>query len=183
MKVLVLLSGGLDSTVVLASFVRKHECAAIGFDYGQPHLIELERAKFIAGMYHAPFQVVKLPSIPLVNDVVFAGRNLVLASHAIAHAAAEGFNAIAVGCNESDWIRFPDCRPNFWNAVHVAAEFYDVSVLAPLLHMWKGDILRLAKDMNVPIDITWSCYSPRDRQPCGECLACKTRQEALCLQS
>lgn len=179
MKILVLLSGGLDSSLVLATCVGQgHSCSAVGFDYGQPHLIELEQAAQIARHYSTPFRVVPLPTMPRVNDVVFAGRNLVLIAQALAIAAAEKFDAVAVGCNESDWMRFPDCRPGFWNAVRTAAEAYGVKVLTPLLHSWKAQIVHEAERIGVPIELTWSCYAPQDGLPCGQCLACETRNAA-----
>ncbi len=179
MKILVLLSGGLDSAVVLASLVGEHACFAVGYDYGQPHKIELDRAAKVAAHYLVPFAVEKLPPIPLVNDVVFAARNLILVSHAIARAQTYNLEAVAVGCNESDWARFPDCRPAFWNHLRYAAEVYNIKVLTPLLHEWKGGVVEHARRLSVPVDLTWSCYSPRDGKPCRECLACTTRQEAL----
>lgn len=176
MKTLILLSGGLDSAVVLA--LQSGPCEAIGFDYGQPNRIELDRAAQIATHYGVPFSVLSLPQMPLVNDVVFAGRNLVMAAVAVAHAQAKGFGAVAVGCNASDWERFPDCRPPFWKAVNAAAKAYGVRVASPLLHHWKGAIIELARSLGVPIELTWSCYQPKDSGPCGECLACRTRSEA-----
>ena len=178
MKVLVLLSGGLDSTVVLATCMQEHECSSVGFDYGQKHLIELDRAAQIAKWYKVPFRRIALGSMPLIDDVVFAGRNLVMAATAIAIAQAEGQDAVALGCNESDWARFPDCRPPFWSAVRTAAESYGISVITPLLHVWKGVVVEQARTLGVPIELTWSCYSPRGDEPCGECLACRTRNEA-----
>src|SRR5215211_3789393 len=117
MKVLVLLSGGLDSATALAWAKQYSECSAIGFDYGQPHLIELDRARRIADHFGVPFEIVALPIMPRINDVVFAGRNLVMAAVAIAEAQARGIRSIVLGCNMSDWARFPDCRPPFWRGV------------------------------------------------------------------
>lgn len=179
MKILVLLSGGLDSAAVLADLVRDHHCIALGFDYGQKHSMELERASVIAAHYHVVFARQNIESLPLVNDVVFAGRNLVMASLAIAHAQSTRCQAIAIGCNASDWLRFPDCRPAFWRAVAAAAEAYDVKVLTPLIYHSKRDVVDRARELGVPLDATWSCYSPNDGKPCGDCLACKTRNEAL----
>jgi len=180
MNVLVALSGGLDSAVVLASLIKEHECSAIGFDYGQDHLIELDYAEKIAAHFAVPFhRQWIIPELPLVDDVVFAGRNLVLVAHALSHAQAAKFEAVAFGSNQSDWERFPDCRPAFWKAIQAAAEAYNVLVLTPLLYSWKAEIGRTARALGVPIEQTWSCYSPRLGESCGECLACKMRMEAL----
>jgi 7-cyano-7-deazaguanine synthase len=179
MKVLVCLSGGLDSAVVLDMMREKYECEAVMFDYGQPHIIELEYAAQIARDTSTPVRTVRLDHMPKVNDVVFAGRNLVLASHAISIAAAEGFEAIAMGCNASDWERFPDCRPAFWSSVNEAAQSaYGVHVMLPLLRMGKSEVVKEAKRRSFSIDATWSCYDPRNGQPCGDCLACQTRSAA-----
>jgi 7-cyano-7-deazaguanine synthase len=180
MKTLVLLSGGLDSAVVLDLMLSEDGgCDALLFDYGQPHKIELDYARRLADSRAVSHRTVELTHMPLVNDVVFAGRNLVLASHAVAIAAAEGFRAVALGCNQSDHDRFPDCRPAFWRAVNEATRSaYGVSVYLPLLRMSKTQVVKLAKDRGVAIDRTWSCYNPQNDKPCGVCLACKTRTEA-----
>jgi 7-cyano-7-deazaguanine synthase len=175
MSVLVCLSGGLDSAVVLA-MLRDEERTAIGFEYGQPHALELERAEALAQKEGVPFRRVYLPIIPKVNDVVFSGRNAIFASVAAGFAQAEGYSHIAFGCNMSDWGRFPDCRPAFWSAVGEALfKGYGVRVLTPLLHQMKVDVVRHAARLGVVLGDTWSCYAPRDGQPCGKCLACETR--------
>ena len=180
MKTLVLLSGGIDSAVVLAVCVADgDECLAVGFDYGQPHVIELDHARDVADDFGVPYEQVRLPAMPKVDDVVFAGRNLVLISLAIAMAQARGFDRVAVGCNASDWIRFPDCRPEFWRNVERCAQAYGVIVLTPLIHMSKLDVVKHAAKLNVPIGLTWSCYAPQDGEPCGKCLACEIRNGAL----
>lgn len=203
MKILIPLSGGLDSATVLALAIRdNHEVNAVGFEYGQPHRIELEHAERIAARYGVPFETVRIPNMPKTNAVVFAGRNLVLAATAISLAAARGFGAVAFGCNASDWQDFPDCRPAFWNSVRAAAEAYGIRVLTPLIYHSKQDVAETARRYGVPIDLTWSCYSPRyvpggdgwdaggsraaayenhpiEPVPCGKCLACETRAKAL----
>lgn len=180
-KTLVLLSGGLDSTVVLAlSKEAKVVCAAIGFDYGQAHKIELEKAEGIAKHYDVMFERVRLPVLPHVDDVVFAGRNMILAAMAVGIAQASGFTNIAIGCNKSDWEHFPDCRPSFWEPIKRAAETYGIIVETPLLYDTKQDIVKLAKTLGVPIEKTWSCYAPNAAgEPCGKCLACEVRNQAL----
>lgn len=177
-RVLVCLSGGLDSAVVLDMMQERYEVEAVLFDYGQPHVIELRFAEALARGKSAPYRLIRLDSMLLVNEVVFAGRNLVLAAHTISIAAAEGFYAVAMGCNQSDWDRFPDCRPDFWAGVNIASKAYGVNVLLPLLRMSKAEVVSEAKRRGVAVDTTWSCYSPLDEQPCTSCLACKTRMEA-----
>lgn len=207
MRTIVLLSGGLDSATVLAGCVAdRDECLAIGFDYDQPHRIELDAAEEIAAHYGVAFQIIGLPAMlsSKVDEVVFAGRNFILASLAVAIAQARGFDRIAVGCNASDWPRFPDCRPEFWRNVSHCAESYGIAVLTPLIYMSKRDVVEAARKLNVPIEKTWSCYDPQEgrllpaeywhlsdferqhydihggsTRPCGKCLACKTRDEAL----
>lgn len=182
MKTLVLLSGGLDSATVLALALKSgNECEVVGFDYGQPQQFEEWRAATqIATHYKVPFAYLVLPSMRKIDDVVFAGRNLVLAAAAIAMAQEEGFGAIGVGCNENDWHRFPDCRPTFWQGLRDAAGgAYDIHVWTPLLHMPKKDVAAMARELEVPIDMTWSCYMPRNHEPCGVCYACTSRKDAL----
>lgn len=180
MRVITLLSGGLDSATVLAS-MRNHSRLAIGFDYGQPHRIELQRAAEIAETEGVSFLTLSVPAISKVNDVVFAGRNAVLVSVAASYAAANGYDAVAIGCNYSDWERFPDCRPGFIKALGSAMEDgYGVKLLAPLLRMSKAQVVEVAKELGVPIDRTWSCYNPQPiEKPCGTCAACKVRDAAL----
>lgn len=176
---LVCLSGGIDSALVLDMMIeRGGEVSALLFDYGQPHAIELQSAKRVAEFYGVRTHLIHLIKIPLINDVVFSGRNLVLASQAISIAASVDLEAVAFGCNQSDWDRFPDCRPAFWKSVNAAAEAYGVSVLLPLLRMTKTEVVTEAIRRGVPISYTWSCYNPQDGKPCGVCLTCKTRAEA-----
>lgn len=180
MKTVVPLSGGIDSATVLAGCVASgDECLAVWFEYGQPHRIELEGAKRIAALYKVNLDRFGFPTMPKVDDVVFAGRNFVFAAMAVSIAQAHGFNRVAFGCNASDWARFPDCRPEFWREVERCAQIYGVSVVTPLIYMSKREVVDAARKLNVPIELTWSCYDPQQGQPCGQCLACITREEAL----
>lgn len=180
MKTVVPLSGGLDSATVLAGCMASgDQCRALLFSYAQPHGIELDYAKRIAIHYQVSFDLLRLPEMPKINDVIFAGRNLVFASVAVAFAQANDFDRVAFGCNASDWERFPDCRLSFWRLIDDIAATYGIRVLTPLIYLDKRQVVGQARKLGVPIELTWSCYSPIDGKSCGECLACKTRNEAL----
>lgn len=167
---LLLLSGGMDSTLCL-HLHRAKIVMAVGFDYGQPHVIELDYAARTASKYGVPFQRVDLPTMPKVNDVVFAGRNAVFIAAAVATAQANGLGGVMIGCNYSDNARFPDCRPHFIDALSSAyKEAYGVSVCAPLLTTSKVEVVRKARELALPP--TWTCYAPIEQHPCGACYAC-----------
>jgi 7-cyano-7-deazaguanine synthase len=178
LKAMILLSGGIDSAVCLAMH-RDDRRVAIGFDYGQPHAIELEWAKLIAERESVPFEVVTLPGMGKVGPLVFAGRNAVLISVAASRAAAMGFDAVVIGSNFSDHQDFPDCRREFLQPLGEAIKFaYGISVLAPLLWKTKAQVVEDAKDLGIPLELTWTCYEPRKGQPCRKCHSCKVREAA-----
>lgn len=180
MKAVVMLSGGIDSATVLAMARGDGlDVFALGIDYGQPHVVELTNARSIADHYGVPFDVLTVPPIEKTNDVVFGGRNLVLAGLGITYAAARGAERVMFGCNMSDWSRFPDCRPLFWTPLRALADAaYGVSLDTPLLHQLKPDVVAIARQLDVPLHLTRSCYAATD-EPCGECLACEVRNNAL----
>lgn len=168
MRKLLLLSGGMDSSLCLYKVPGIELC--VGFDYGQPHVIELDYAKEIATACGVEFRRVGIPKMPRIDDAVFPARNAVLLSMAASIAVSQNLDAIVIGCNMSDAARFPDCRDEFIAEIGKALSVYGVSVLAPLLAMTKADILSEARSFGIPS--TWTCYQPNGKLPCGECYAC-----------
>jgi 7-cyano-7-deazaguanine synthase len=158
----------MDSALCLHRYGAK---LAVGFAYGQPHMIELSYARGLAGRYGVPYEQRNLPTMPRVDDVVFAGRNAVMLAAAAGIAQERGLSSITIGCNFSDAQRFPDCRPRFIRAIGEAFELaYGVEVHAPLLTMTKAQIVAEAKAAGIPE--TWTCYAPKDGEQCGECYSC-----------
>jgi 7-cyano-7-deazaguanine synthase len=166
---ILLLSGGMDSALILS---QTKVDLAVGFDYGQPHVIELGYAERLAARYGVPFQKIMLPRLPLVDDVVFAGRNAVMLSFAAS--LTHGGGKVLIGCNKDDAERFADCRLPFLVAMNEALAVYGVTVAAPLLHLTKREIVARAAGLD-----TWTCYSPKhdffndEYVQCGECRACR----------
>lgn len=135
-KALVLLSGGLDSSVVLSVCKNKgYDIYAISFDYGQRHKVELEYAKFQATFFncisHEVFKMefyggsaltdeIKVPknrdSHSMSKDIPVTyvpSRNIVFLSFATGYAECHDIDNIFIGVNAIDYSGYPDCRKNF----------------------------------------------------------------------
>lgn len=140
MKAIVLLSGGLDSTVVLAmALARGLSCIALSFDYGQRHKVELNAAKKIARHYNVPHKIITIDpsafgtSALIADDLPHQGRtiaeilagstpntyvparNTLFLSFALAQAEIQGASEIHTGPNALD-TKYPDCSPAFIQA-------------------------------------------------------------------
>ncbi len=95
--------------------------------------------------------------------------------------------SIFVAANAVDYSGYPDCRPEFYQAVAEALRLgsklgtqYGVAfeVRTPLIELSKADIVRLAIEVNAPLRHTWSCYQGGDA-PCGRCDSCLLRAKGF----
>ena len=110
-------------------------------------------------------------------------RNTVLLALALAQAEASGARALVIGANAVDYSGYPDCRPAFLEAFEALAnlatkagvEGDGFQVLAPLLQLSKAEIVALGTRLGAPLELTLSCYDPRDGLSCGACDACQLR--------
>lgn len=136
-KAVVLLSGGLDSTTVLAIAKQQgYEVHALSFDYGQIHRIELEAAARIAKQAAVDHVVAKIDlrifggsaltdniAVPKHRSLDAMGtgvpityvpaRNTIFLSFALAWAEVLGATDIFIGVNALDYSGYPDCRPDY----------------------------------------------------------------------
>lgn len=199
MKSVVLLSGGIDSTVLLADRIAKgDDIVAVSFDYAQRNVQrEVIAARNIATYYGITHSVVTLPPIFSDNaltgdidvpcahadepdDTVVPGRNLVMLSIAVAIAESVGATQVLFGATKDDRAGYPDCRSEFVTAFDDAAyqgSGKRVRVAAPFVIHNKADIILLGEDLNAPLWMTWSCYHG-NTEPCRTCGACRLRTEA-----
>ena len=203
---LVLFSGGLDSTTLLAFLLNAGwQCHAVSFNYGQRNVYELEAAKLLAAGYNCPHSLVDC-SMPVVGSNTSAmldhsrsltesaaanspvasyvpARNSIFLTYALSVAEQLGISDIFIGANADDNSDYPDCRPEFYTAFQAMARLSGtnttVNITAPFTGYTKCEIVKLAQSLGVKIEQTISCYGATAEQPiCRVCLACTLRESA-----
>ncbi|HIB11170.1 MAG TPA: 7-cyano-7-deazaguanine synthase QueC [Dehalococcoidia bacterium] len=127
--------------------------------------------------------------VPLRNTIFLslAAASLesqVLYAIEIEHVLPEDVQAyIYMAPNAIDYSGYPDCRPEFfqkmgeslgygsklWTEYHVPLQ-----IEIPIIEMSKADIVRLAMELEAPLELTWSCYQGGEI-PCGRCDSCILR--------
>lgn len=205
MKVMVVLSGGMDSATLLGLLVHtfgSDNVAAVSIDYGQRHGRELGSARRVAQWWDVSYQSVYLGGLgehlggSALTDAkvevpdghyadesmkltVVPNRNMILLAVAAGVAMAEGYDAIGYAAHAGDHPIYPDCRPEFGDAMGKALRLgCGVKLLRPFMGLTKTDVCRLGYSIRVPYDITWSCYKGLELH-CGVCGTCVERREAF----
>ena len=207
-KAVILLSGGMDSAVVLAIAKAKgFDCHALSVIYGQRHVAELEAARRVVDMLgvhehkvltldlraiggSALTDDIAVPEAPVAGIPVtyVPARNTILLSLALGYAEVTGAQDLFVGVNAVDYSGYPDCRPAFVEAFEKLANVATVAgvegrqlrVHAPLMHMSKADIVREGERLDVDFAQTVSCYqADAQGRACRRCDACRLRAEGF----
>ena len=115
------------------------------------------------------------------------GRNTIMLAIAQSIAEAYDLQRIITGFNAVDFSGYPDCRPIFVNAWNHLARYATsrgyqdnnpIEVLAPIIDKSKASVVALAKELNAPLHLTWSCYEGGQRA-CGRCDSCRIRLDAF----
>ncbi|MEL6869030.1 MAG: 7-cyano-7-deazaguanine synthase QueC [Pseudomonadota bacterium] len=208
-KAIVLLSGGLDSSTVLAMAQQSGlACYALSFDYGQRHDAELAACRRIAKsagvVEHRIMRIdfagiggsaltdatIDVPEAPVdgIPVTYVPARNTVFLSLALAWAEVAGASSIHIGVNAVDYSGYPDCRPAFIDAFsHLAnvatkagVEGESIRIETPLISMSKAEIVQAGTALGVRYEQTVSCYQADDTgAACGRCDACRLRAEGF----
>ena len=120
-----------------------------------------------------------------MKSTVVPNRNMIMYSIAIGYAINVNARAIYAGIHAGDHPIYPDCRPAFASGLQdlarVANEGYIHSnflVMAPFVNIGKHNIVEIGSKLNVPYELTWSCYKGGDKH-CGRCGTCVERKEAF----
>jgi 7-cyano-7-deazaguanine synthase len=205
-KVVVLLSGGMDSCVCAALAARDFDAAAAHISYGQ-RTEERERRSFDAicerlnikrrlAVRNEALRAIGGSALTDQNIAVPQGeevgqgvpvtyvpfRNAHFLSVAVSWAEGLGAEKVYIGAVEPDSSGYPDCRPAYYNAfnevVRQGTKEGRIEIVTPLIAMRKAEIIRLGLELGAPLDLTWSCYS-REDQACGVCDSCVLRLRAF----
>lgn len=208
-KAVVLVSGGLDSTTVLAIAQQQgYDCYTLSFDYGQRHRAELVAAEKTSTLMKAlEHKVVKLDlasigGSALTDDSIdvpesetegipvtyVPARNTVFLSIALAWAEVLGAQDIFIGVNAVDYSGYPDCRKEYIAAFEnmanlatkAAVEGQALRIQTPLLDLSKAQIIDQGMALGVDYSQTVSCYQADDLgRACGLCDSCRLRKQGF----
>lgn len=207
-KVVVILSGGMDSAVLL--WHEKSlgwEVRALSFDYGQRHRTELYSAEGIARVAGVPWEIIDISEVgkhlkgssqtdasvevphghytdESMKKTVVPNRNMIMLSIAVGYAAGLGFGRVVFAAHAGDHAIYPDCRAEFVGvlaeAVRIATEWHPVALESPLVEFTKAEIAKYGAVLDVPFELTWSCYEgDGGTGHCGRCGTCVERMEAF----
>lgn len=207
-KAVILLSGGLDSTVTAyQASTLWDELYALTFNYGQKHNREVQCALqvgLILGVER--HKVLELPlgmiggsSLVGEGSISVGGlkreipstwvpqRNAIFLAIAFGWAEVIGAAKVYIGVNSIDYSGYPDCRPEFISAMEkslnlASKQFVEqgtsIRIVAPLMSLSKKEIVGLGVKLRVPFAETWSCYQGGKRA-CGKCDSCLLRLAAF----
>ena len=187
-KAVILLSGGLDSTTVLAiAKSQGYDCYALSFDYGQKQRSELDSSISIAkksnviehrimkislsdiGGSALTDQSIDVPKYSESDEIPITyvpARNTIFLSFALAWAEVVDCQTIFIGVNALDYSGYPDCRPEFIEAFENMANLATkqsiegdrFQIKTPLISMTKAEIIKKGLGLGVDYSETTSCY-------------------------
>lgn len=207
MKGVVILSGGMDSAVLLALLRQQNvpEILTLTFNYGSKHgEQECEAAQRVSTFYHAPNRIVSLPFIAelFVSDLLQTGgeipeghywddsmkrtvvpfRNSIMLTIAAGYAESVGAHFVAIGNHAGGPTPiYLDARVEYIEAMRAVFKLggsQNIQLESPFATKTKRDIGLLGASLGVPFELTYSCYKGGQRH-CGKCGACVHRKEAL----
>lgn len=199
----IIVSGGMDSITLL--YDHKDEIAlGISFDYGSNHnareipfakmhceRLGIKHITINLDFMHQYFKSSLLDGAEAIPEGHYADdnmkstvvpfRNGIMLSIAIGIAESNNLDQVFIANHGGNHTIYPDCRPEFINAIDAAATagtYNNVKVVAPYTKITKSDIARIGKKLGIDYTETWSCYKGGEVH-CGKCGTCVERKEAL----
>ncbi len=117
-----------------------------------------------------------------IPDSYVPFRNTHIISMAVSWSEVIGAKKIYIGAVHEDSSGYPDCRPSYFNAINKlikeGTKEQDITVITPIIHMPKDEIIKKAIELGAPLKHSWSCYRDGD-ESCGVCDSCVLRLRAF----
>jgi 7-cyano-7-deazaguanine synthase len=114
----------------------------------------------------------------VIPDSYVPFRNSIILSLAVSWAEVVGASRLYIGANHEDSPGYPDCRPRYYEAfnkvIKEGTKAGNIEILTPVISMKKKEIVRTGQKLNVPFELSWSCYKSSEKA-CGECDSCALR--------
>ena len=200
----VLASGGLDSAVCLAESTRWFEVALLHINYGQrTEARELRAFQELADHYGITRRLVadisylkRIGGSSLVDEglrvekglptgdgtipsTYVPFRNAHILCVGVSWAEVIGAEALFIGVVQEDSSGYPDCREEFYRLFGAAVDAgtrpdTNITIRTPLINLDKAAIVRRGVELEVPLHLTWSCYTDSE-EACGVCESCRLR--------
>ncbi len=197
-----------SATAVGIAIESGHQVIGLSFDYGQRHKRELEAAKAIANHFKLKEHHIINVNLSawggssltdlkqsvhskgviegIIPNTYVPGRNTVFIAIGLSLAEAKQANHLVLGINAMDYSGYPDCRPDYLEefqklanlASKAGREGKGIKLWAPLIQFSKLQIVQEAIRLQIPINLTWSCYNG-NQKACGICDSCRIRDEAI----
>lgn len=204
-RVLLSLSGGIDSATVLSLLLRQgYQVTAVSFYYASKHnAYENEAARQLAKYYEISLLEIDIASVmqafesnllltgeavpeghyehESMKKTVVPARNLIFISIMAGIAISKNIPIIALGVHQGDHFIYPDCRPDFIESARKTVELASdgqCTIMTPILHDNKASVVRLGIFSQLPFHLTRTCYT-EDEIACGKCGSCVERLEAF----
>lgn len=199
----IIVSGGLDPITLL--YDKAETIAlAVSFDYGQNHgakelpfaahhcrKLGIPHITIPLSFMHRYFKSSLLDGAEAIPEGHYAEENMkstvvpfrngIMLAIATGIAESHGLKRVYIANHGGDHTIYPDCRPDFIQAMDGAATagtFVNVRIEAPYTNITKADIVRRGTALGVDYSKTWSCYKGSDVH-CGKCGTCVERKEAF----
>lgn len=199
----IIVSGGLDSITLL--YDKAETIAlAVSFDYGQNHgakelpfaahhcrKLGILHITIPLSFMHRYFKSSLLDGAEAIPEGHYAEENMkstvvpfrngIMLAIATGIAESHGLKRVYIANHGGDHTIYPDCRPDFIQAMDGAATagtFVNVRIEAPYTNITKADIVRRGTALGIDYSKTWSCYKGSDVH-CGKCGTCVERKEAF----
>lgn len=207
MKVITLVSGGMDSVTALYQSSNEHDLIeGLSFHYGSKHNDkELPLAKWHCDKLGISHTVIRLDFMAelFTSDLLKSGgaipdghyeeqtmkqtvvpfRNGIMLSIAAGLAESRNAEGLVIAAHSGDHAIYPDCRESFMQAIADAMRlgtYAGIQLLRPFISTDKAGIASLGQSLGVDYAMTWSCYKGDDIH-CGTCGTCVERREAFLL--